>query len=163
MVWSRTSGSWAEPSGRLEEAAALGLAIEQERGCGDDVDIDSGEFEAAMPGHAGDAFADDGVSVLGEVDEDGAGPGHGERIQARSAGGDAEGQVEAEPGFGALGGAADDADGGVAPELCDEPALGLVWLAGNVADAYDRQERVIHGRHVHTFAFFLAGWRGSLA
>jgi hypothetical protein len=33
----------------LEESTAVRLAIEAERGCGDDVESDGGQFEAALP------------------------------------------------------------------------------------------------------------------
>ncbi len=65
------------------------IAIEPQRYGGDRVKFDRGQIEAAMPSHAGDAFADDGQSVLGQINQRRPCSGNGILAQAGSARGNA--------------------------------------------------------------------------
>lgn len=96
-----------------------------------------------------EARSDLGESVLGKVNEYGAGIVDPEAPQSRRSGGDAESEVKPEVALEALGGPAQDADGLSRPELLDEPAfLGLLALEiacvchGEVAG----RRSVIHGQ-----------------
>jgi hypothetical protein len=70
-----------------------------------------------------------------------------ELTQARRAGGDADGQVEGEEAFAALGFAPDDADGLVAPEALDQPGGEAAGVLGQIAGALNGKGGV-HGRLV---------------
>ena len=70
------------------------------------------------------ALAHHGQGVFGGEEQHRAGAAHGELAQAGGAGGDADGQIQGQEAFAALGFAAQDADGLVGPEAFDQP-LGL--------------------------------------
>ena len=64
-----------QPLGRFQEPPAVRIAVQPERRGGDHVDLDPGQIQAAMPGHARHALADHRQGVLGQVDQDRAGRG----------------------------------------------------------------------------------------
>ena len=104
---------------------ALAVTVMVEAQCGD---VDDGDVEVmeGSGGGLGDAFetaAHEMAGILCGVHQDRAGLCGGEVTQARDARGDADGEVEGEEGFAALGFAADDADGVAAPQRVDEPLL----------------------------------------
>ena len=148
-----------EPLGRLEELLAMPLLIEAERGGRDHVDLDLLQLQAAMPGHALDALPHDRQGVLGQVDQDRPRLRDAVAAQAGRAGGDTQGQVQAQPRFGALGRSADQADGGSPPQRLNQPALRAV-LAGDLRHADDGQRGFGWLRHLQTLAFFLPVGRG---
>ena len=107
----------------LGEAAPVGLEIETERRGGDDLDIEIGERarrrRSQMPSRRRRTMC---RGVLGGIQEDAAGVGHGKAAQAGDTGSNGDGEVESEERLAALGLAADDADGLLRPEAGDEPA-----------------------------------------
>ena len=112
-----------------------------------------------MPGHALDALADDRQRVLGQVDQDRARLRDGVAAQAGRAGGHAEGQVQPQPGLGALRRPADHADRRGAPQLFHQPGLSAAF-AGDLCDAQDRKRRVGVDQPCQALAFFLEAARG---
>ena len=125
------------------------------------MDVDSGEIETAMPGHARDAFPHDQQRVLGQVDQDRTRLRHGVLAQARRARGHAQGHVQPQPRLGALGGAADHTHRTCAPEPFHQPALGVL-LAGDLPHPHHGKHFIRSHRHLHTFTFFLSAGRGCL-
>jgi hypothetical protein len=123
------------------------------------VDLDLLQIQAAMPGHALDPLPQDRQGVFGQIDQDRPGLWYGVAAQAGRAGGDTQGQVQAQPSLRALGGPADQADRGGPPQLLDQPALGAI-LAGDLRHADDGQRLITFGHHLQTLAFFLAVGRG---
>ena len=104
-----------QPVDGLGEVAPISVEVEAQRRRGDDLDIEIGEHNAGGGGDAVEAAADDVQRVLGGVEQDASGPGHGEAAQAGRAGGDRYGEVESQERLAALGLAADDADGLLRP------------------------------------------------
>ena len=82
-----------------------------------------GQVEAGSGADAIEPVPHDVRRILGGVEQDAAGIGHGEAAQAGRAGGDRDGEVEGEEGFAAFGLAADDADGFCRPQPGHQPAL----------------------------------------
>src|SRR4051794_14659275 len=124
------------------ETRAVGLEIEAQVGCGDDLDVEFGEAGAGGSADALESAADDMERVLGGIEQDPAVTRDGEAAQARGSGGDSDGQVECEEGFAALWFAADDADGLLRPESVDEPAP----LLGRIGETPGRLDRKLGHR-----------------
>ena len=135
------------------------LAIEPECRGGNDVDLDVLDIETTMPSHSFDAISHDWQCVLGQIDQHRPRLRDGVLAQAGGAGGHAQGQVEAQPGLRAFGGAADHPDRRATPELFDKPVLGVV-LAGDLSDAHDGKWLFTFNGHLQTFAFFFEAARG---
>lgn len=132
--------------GPFQTPAVGGQVQAQARG-GDDIDREGGEVDAGGGTDAEQALADDGVGVLGGKEEHRAGKDGAEPAEAEGSGGDADGQVEGEEAFAALGFAPEDADGLVAPEILDEPGGEATVVLGKLAGALNR-EGGVHGRLV---------------
>ena len=75
--------------------------------------------------------------VLGGIQEDAAGVGHGKAAQAGDTGSNGDREVEGQERLAALGLAADDADRLLRPEAGDEPAL-LRGSLGQTPGRFDR-------------------------
>ena len=107
--------------GLVEGALVVG-AVEAKTRSRDDVKVQGAEGEPPVAAEVGHPVSNSRQGILGEVDDGGAGAHDLEATEAGGAGGDGDGDIETEPGFTGLGGAADDANGGAAPEILDEPA-----------------------------------------
>ena len=104
----------------------------------DDLDVEGADAEPPVAAQVRHAVPNPGEGVLGEVDEGGAGAHDFEATETGGAGGDGDGEIEAEPGFAGLGRPANDADGGGAPEIVDEPA-NLLGFRTDGVDGHDGQ------------------------
>lgn len=125
------------------QTCLVGGEIEAQAGRGDHEQVERGERQTAVQTHTSDAVSHPWQRILGEVDECGAWVIDGEAAEARSAGGDADGEVETEPALARLGHASDDADGMAGPDLAHQPGVlrgsdlevggpcdGELWLCG---------------------------------
>ncbi|MBK8979613.1 MAG: hypothetical protein IPM29_27245 [Planctomycetes bacterium] len=134
----------SEPFDGFGEPLLIAAQVEPQDRCGDDVEIERRDVDAAVVAQRFDARADLGQAVLGQVDE-GRTAGAGLEMTERSgAGCDADREVEAEPCLAALGRPADQADGGAGPQSFDEPAL-LGWLGLETGGTDDRKRGRDHG------------------
>jgi len=97
------------------EAEEVVVEVEAERRRGDDEEVEVVEVDFALTTDGCDAGAHVGEGVLGEIDEGGSGACDVEASEAGGCGRDGDGHVESEPARTALGWAADEADGLVAP------------------------------------------------
>jgi len=127
-----------QPVYGLDEVAPIGLDVEAQRRRGDDLDVEIGEHHAGRGGDAVEAAAHDVQGVLGGVEQDASGLEHVEAAQAGGAGCDRDGEVERQKRLAALRLAADDADGLVGPQSCDEPAM-LLGALGQAPGGLDGQ------------------------
>lgn len=118
----------------IDELGSIGVEVEPEGGGVDDVEVEGADVEIPAVADTLDSLPDHGGGVFSEVDEGGAFALHLEVSEARRSRGDAEGEVESEPGFAALGRAADDSHGLLPPEIFYEPSLREV-LYRDVSDA----------------------------
>ena len=109
------------------ESELVALGIEAQAVGGDDVQIEAGQLDAAMAAQLGDAVADAGQSILGEIHQSGTGGLDREATEGRGAGGDRDGEIKTEPRLANLGTAAENADCGGGPEVAHQP-LGSVGL-----------------------------------
>jgi hypothetical protein len=152
-------GSMA-PDG-LREAALVAWLIEAHAGRGDHADGKCGEIERSVAADAKEPLLDDRSGVLGHVDEHATGLTDGERVEARCATGDGNGEVEPEPALVALGRTADDADAGASPEVFDEPAARRVrFVEGGGID--DRQYGLVGSHPVTIWAAGEASMAASM-
>ena len=122
------------------------------------MDLHPGQIYPPVSGHPLDALAHDRQCILGEVNQRRSRVRHGVPAQARRTSGHGEGQVQPEPGLGALGGAADHADRVGAPELFHEPAR-AARFAFDLPHAHHRKHLIHIHRHHHNFTFFLSAGR----
>ncbi len=129
---------WLQPGDGIGETLAVGFEIEAQAGCGDHLNVEGGEFGSGGRTDAFEAPADDVKRVLGGIEQDAAGAGHGEAAQTGDARGDGDGQIEGEERFAAFGFPADDADGFFRPQSLDEPAV-LLGAIGEVVGWLDRK------------------------
>ena len=116
-----------------------------------DRDVDDGDVEGLEVGFGGsgnafEAGAYDVAGVLGGEQQDRSGLCGGEAAQAGNAGSDGDREVEGEEEFAALGLAADDADGLLAPQRLDHPLAGqravLEVNRGSGREALHRRARI---------------------
>jgi hypothetical protein len=129
----------------VAQALLIDVEVEAQHRRGDDMEVEGGDVEGAVAAERLDASADGGERVLGEIHEGGAGVVHGEAAQAGRARGDADGQLEAEPGLATLGRPAHDPDGGPGPEVLHEPA-GALRRGPDLGGAEDLQWWRGHGQ-----------------
>jgi hypothetical protein len=122
------------------ETVELGREIEPHVAEIEEVEVDAAEVEPTALGEPGDARTRAGEGILGEVDEDGSGPRHGEAAEGRRAGGDGEREIEGHPRLTTLRMPSKDADTGLGPEGGDEPGGGS-RLGGEIGDV-DGGERL---------------------
>ena len=78
----------------LGEVAAVGIQIEPDGGCGDDLDVEIGQRHTGCCRDAFEASAHDVECVLCGEQQDATGMRHGEAAQTRDAGGDRDGEVQ---------------------------------------------------------------------
>ena len=133
----------------VESLLVLG-EVEPDRGGGDHVHVEGLEREAPMGADSIDALAYLGELVLGEVHHGGARVVDGEAPEAGRTRGDADGDVEAEPRFRALGGARNHADGLLSPYIVHKP-LGACRHLGQIVGPHDG-ESVVLGRVACVFS-----------
>jgi hypothetical protein len=105
------------------EAQLIPLGVEPHDRLGDDRHVEVIEGDAPVAADGVEAAADLREPILGEVDEGGAWGRDGEPVEGGRAGGDADGEVEAEPALHRFWAAPDHADGFPSPEALDEPAV----------------------------------------
>jgi hypothetical protein len=123
----------------VREAIAIGIEIEAQGGCGDDLDVEIGERDAGSLADALEAASHDMQCILGGIEQHAARSRHRKAAQARDAGGDRHGDVEGEERLAAFGFAADDANGLLGPQAGNEPAV-LVLALGEAPCGLDRQQ-----------------------
>ena len=123
----------------LREALAVGRGVKSERGRGDDIHGQRVERHAGAGAEAGQAGADHGQRIFGREKQCRAGARHRELAQTRRAGGHADGQIQSEEGFAALGFAAQDAHGLLGPEVFDQPAGEGGGVGRQLAGALNRE------------------------
>lgn len=126
------------------QSVPVTLEVEAEGGCGDDVEIEAGEGEAPVLAELGDAVAELGQGVLGEIDHGGPRGVDLEATEAGGAGGDRDREIQSQPGFTRFCGPSNDADGAGAPQIADEPRrVGRLGIEG-----MDREggQRLVHGQ-----------------
>ncbi|HQP45073.1 MAG TPA: hypothetical protein PLV66_15510 [Thermoanaerobaculales bacterium] len=118
---------------RLEPVEGGGQAllvlgvVEPEAGLGDQTEREPLEVvDPSDLGDAGGSVLDGFRRVFGCIHQDVPLLTDGEASEAREAGSDSDSQLEGEPGFAALGRAADEADGLVCPEVVDKPGGAVV-------------------------------------
>lgn len=121
------------------EALAIPFQIKSQGGGGDHLHIQCRELAAGRLADALEARAHDVLGVLGGEEQHAPGSGNGEAPQRRVPGGDRDCEVECEEALAALGLTAHDADGALAPETLDEPAL-LLGPFGQAMRGLDRQD-----------------------
>jgi len=85
----------------LGKSALVAREVEPDTGRGDDIDFESGEIEASVAAEAFEPLLDDGGGVLGHVDKSAALLLDVEGVEAGSAAGDGEGEVEPKPALAA--------------------------------------------------------------
>ncbi len=107
----------------VAQCAPVARLVETQGGDVDDGDVKGLEGGAGGAGDSLETPAHEVAGVLGAEQQHRAGAGGCEVTQAGDAGGDGDGEVEGQHGLAALGLAADDADGLVAPQGVDEPLL----------------------------------------
>jgi hypothetical protein len=99
------------------------VAIEPERGYGDEVDVEGFEVDASPGGNSLETLAHDDGGILGGEQQDGTTLSGWEAAQTGAAGGDSDGKIERQEGFAALGFAANYADClSAPPQAFDQPA-----------------------------------------
>jgi hypothetical protein len=118
----------------IDELGSIGVEVESQGGGVDDVEVEALDIEIPAVADSLDSLSDHGSGIFCEVDEGGAFSLYLEVSETRRAGGDAEGEVESEPGFAALWRAADDAHGLLSPQVFYEPSLREVFYR-DVTDA----------------------------
>jgi hypothetical protein len=100
----------------IGESDDVVLEIEPQARRRDDLDVEPFELESVRSGDSLEPLADNVKSVLGGIQEHPSGVRYHEAPQARSAGGDSDGEVEGEEGLARLGFTADQANGLFAPQ-----------------------------------------------
>ncbi len=106
------------------EPLLVGRGIDPQDGGGDDLNIELFETDLGGEADALEALSHDVECIFGGEEQNAPGSPRWIASQARCAGGDTDRHVQSEERFAALGLAADDADGLLAPQRFDEPALG---------------------------------------
>ncbi len=120
-----------EGSEGLLERLAILLQVEAQTGCGDHVQVELVETQAAMLAQLVDAIPHGVQCVLGQVGDHGPRGIDLEALEAGGAGSHGDGHLQPEPGFAGFGRSPDDADGGRAPQVLYEPGcLGGLLLDG---------------------------------
>jgi hypothetical protein len=128
------------------EAQLIPLGVESHRRLGDDRHIEILKRDPPVTADGFEAAADLRESILGEVDEGGAGGFDAESIEGRGAGGDADREVETKPTFHRLRAASDHPDRFPSPKALDEPAI-LGTLSLEVPGEDGREEIRFGGIH----------------
>jgi hypothetical protein len=131
------------------QAQLVPLGVEVHGGLGDDRDLESVDGDPPVAADGFEAAADLRKSVLGEVDEGGAGSVDAEAVEGRSAGGDADREVQAKPTLQRLRCTSDHPHCFSSPEAVDEPAV-LGLLALEVASEDGREEFGLGRIHGHS-------------
>ncbi len=131
------------------EALSISGLVESHGGSGDDVNVEVFELAGRGGTDALEPAAHDVQGILGGVQQDPARPGDGEAAQARSAGGNRDGEVQGEEGLAAFRFPADDPDGLFGPQAGDQPAL-LLRAIGETISLLDRQS--VHRRRPATLS-----------
>ena len=114
------------------------ISIESEHRSRDHVNGNGIELQATVPGDPLDPFSHDRQGVLGQIDQHRSWFGNFITIEASRARGDAERHIERQPGFGTFWRAANDAHGGCAPKLIDQPPRRVVF-GHDLGNADDRE------------------------
>ena len=117
----------ADASHGLVQSGLVTLGIEAQAVGRDDVQIEAGQLDATVAAQLGDAVADAGQSILGEIHQGGSGGLDREPSEGRGAGRDRDSEIKTEPRLTHLGAAAENADRGSGPEVAHQP-LGSVGL-----------------------------------
>gem|GEM_PF-1573726 len=125
--WVEQEHFGCEGNEGLVEGVTVALEVEAQAGGSDDLEVQTSQREPSMAADLLDAIAHVVQRILGEVDDDGPGSIDGEVLEAGGAGGDGDGQIQAQPGFTGFRRPPDHADGGSAPDILDQPP-GVVGL-----------------------------------
>ena len=121
--WVEDQETWFDTLHGFHQALAVVAMVEAQDRDVDDGDVEGLEAGAGGTGDALEAAPHDVAGVLGGEQQDRSGLFGGEAAQAWDAGGHGDGEIERQEGLAALGFAADDTDGLLAPELVDHPLL----------------------------------------
>ena len=113
--------SGAQGAEGVVEGVLIAVAVEAQAGSGNHVQVEGSQVEAAVAAQLRHPIAHPRQRILCEVDQRRTWSEHLEPVESRGGGRDRDRQIEAEPRFAAFGRAPDDADGGGAPQVADQP------------------------------------------
>ena len=125
----------ADASNGVVESELVAFGIEAQAVGSDDVQIETGQPQAAVAAQLFDAVADAWQSILGEIDQGGTGCLDREAPEGRGAGGHRDGEIKTKPRLCDLGASGDHTDSAGGPEIAHQPlgsvGLGIDGMDGN--------------------------------
>jgi hypothetical protein len=99
--WIEDEEGWTQDPDGVIEALAISVEVEAQRGCGDDLEVEVGQFQIGSRADAFESLADGGEGILGGEEQDSPASSYGETTETGSGGGDGDGHVESEEGLAA--------------------------------------------------------------
>jgi hypothetical protein len=87
---------WTQDPDGVIEALAISVEVEAQGGCGDDLEVEVGQFQVGGGADAFESLSDGGEGILGGEEQDPPGSSHGETTETGGSGGDGHGHVQSE-------------------------------------------------------------------